>query len=116
MTKKNHHYVPQTYLKYWEDKEGLIWLYNITDKTILHRNKESIFKEDYLYSITLDEWNLLSQKEKELFIEPLKPFKVLLNGVELTSQEIIENLSYWDEFKIKKQDGSYVKNRQKKIY
>ncbi len=92
MTKTNHHYVPQTYLKYWEDKEGLIWLYNITDKTILHRNKKSIFKEDYLYSITFDEWNLLSSEEKELFIEPLKPFKVFLNGIKLTSQEIISFL------------------------
>ena len=113
MAKTKHHCVPQTYLKQWEDKKGFIWLYNTTDKTILHRNRKSIFNEKYLYSITLNEWNLLPPEEKKLFIEPLKPFKVFLNGKILTSQEIIENLSHWDEFEIKKQDNSFIKSRQK---
>ena len=86
MAKINHHYIPRVYLKQWEDEEGLIWGYNLSDKTIFHRSNESIFKEDYLYSITLRDWNLLPTEQKELFIEPLKPFNIYLNGKLLDSQ------------------------------
>lgn len=114
MAKINHHYIPQVYLKHWEDAEGLIWGYNLSDKTIFHRNKGSIFKEDYLYSITLRDWNLLPTEQKELFIEPLKPFNIYLNGKLLDSQEIIDNFTYWDDFEIRKSDGTHIKKSHKK--
>ena len=98
MAKKNHHYIPQTYLKQWEDSTKRVWLYNFIERTVSHRNKDSIFKEDYLYSLTFRELQLLSPQQREIFAEPLRPFHVFLGSNELTQQEIVENLQHFDEF------------------
>lgn len=73
---KNHHYIPQTYLKQWEDTTKRIWVYNFTEHTVSHRNKDSIIKEDYLYSLTLREFQLLLPEQREIFAEPLRLFHV----------------------------------------
>lgn len=83
MAKKNHHYIPQTYLKQWEDSTKRVWLYNFIERTVSHRNKDIIFKEDYLYSLTFRELQLLTPEQREIFAEPLKPFHVFLGSNEL---------------------------------
>lgn len=113
MAKKNHHYIPQTYLKQWEDSTKRVWLYNFIERTVSHRNKDSIFKEDYLYSLTFRELQLLSPQQREIFAEPLRPFHVFLGSNELTQQEIVENLQHYDEFIVRKKDGTIIKEKHK---
>lgn len=113
MAKKNHHYIPQTYLKQWEDSTKRVWLYNFIERTVSHRNKDSIFKEDYLYSLTFRELQLLSLQQREIFAEPLRPFHVFLGSNELTQQEIVENLQHYDEFIVRKKDGTIIKEKHK---
>lgn len=109
---RRHHYVPQVYLQRWEDSKKLLWIYDLQNKTVSHRNKRRVLFEDYLYSITLREFNLLTIEQKEFFVAPLKEYKVFLNGKELEPSEIVENLSSYDRFQIKK-DGSFIKPRHK---
>lgn len=112
--KINHHYIPRVYLKYWEDDNHKIWLYNIEGKTVSHQNKDSIFKENYLYSLTIREFGLMTAEQKELFVKPLLQYKVFLNDVELNCQEIVANLQQYDKFVIKNVNGSIIKRRHKK--
>lgn len=112
--KINHHYIPRVYLKYWEDDSQKIWLYNIKDRTVSHRNKNSVFKEDYLYSLTIREFDFLTAEQKELFVQPLLQYKIFLNDIELNCQEIVANLQQYDKFVIKKMDGSIIKQKHKK--
>jgi len=100
-------------LKQWEDTTKRIWVYNFTEHTVSHRNKDSIFKEDYLYSLTLREFQLLSPEQREIFAEPLRLFHVFWGNNELTPQEIVENLLHYDEFIIRKQDGNSIKQKHK---
>lgn len=80
---------------------------------IFHRNKDSIFKEDYLYSLTFRELQLLSPEQREIFAEPLKPFHVFLGSNKLASQEIVKNLQHYDELIIRKKDGTSIKQKHK---
>lgn len=113
MDKRDHHYIPRTYLKQWEDSTNLIWLYNFREHTVSHRNKKSIFSEDYLYSITFREIQLLSPEQREVFVSPLKGFHVFLDNNELTSQQMVENLFRYNEFIIRKGDGSVIRQKHK---
>lgn len=114
MAKIHHHYIPRTYLKQWENQNKQIWLYDIEDRTMELRNKDSIFYEKHLYSITFIESQLLAPDQKEMFIEPLKQYQVFLDGNRLNSEEIFENLTRYDEFVIREQDGRLVKKGLKK--
>lgn len=110
---KKHHYVPQVYLQRWEDSEKLLWVYNLHTATVAHRNKRNVLYEDYLYSLTLREANLLTMEQKKFFIAPLKEYQVFLDGKELDTSEIVENLPSYDRFQIMKNNGSFVKPRHK---
>ena len=100
-------------MKQWEDSTKRVWLYNFIERTVSHRNKDSIFKEDYLYSLTFRELQLLSPQQREIFAEPLRPFHVFLGSNELTQQEIVENLQHYDEFIVRKKDGTIIKEKHK---
>ncbi len=113
MDKRNHHYIPQTYLKQWEDSTNLIWLYNFREHTVSHRNKKSIFSEDYLYSITIREIQLLPPEQREVFVDPLKEYHVFLDNNELIPQQMVENLFRYNDFIIRKEDGSVIKQKHK---
>lgn len=110
---KKHHYVPQVYLQRWEDSEKLLWIYNLHAETVTHRNKRSVLYEDHLYSITFQEFNLLTTEQKEFFLAPLKKYRVFLDGKELEPSEIVENLPSYDKLQIAKKDGSFIKPRHK---
>lgn len=110
---RKHHYVPKVYLQRWEDSKKLLWIYNLHTATVAHRNKSSVLYEDHLYSITLQEFNLLTKEQKEFFISPLKEYHVCLDGKELGPSEIVNNLPLYDKFKIAKNDGSFIKMRHK---
>lgn len=110
---KRHHYIPKVYLKQWEDKQKLIWYYNKKEKTVAHRNKDSVLYEEHLYSLTLREIYYLTPQQQEIFAEPLKEFDVYLDDKKLTTPEIIENLIRYNEFTIKKKDEKLVSHRQK---
>ncbi len=110
---KKQHFVPQSYLKQWEDDECLIWLYNKQEKTVAHRNTNSFFYYLHLYSLTLFEFNYLTTQQQETFFEPLKPFSVYLDGRKLTLPEIMESMERYDKFIIKKSNGQIIKHRQK---
>lgn len=110
---KKQHFVPQSYLKQWEDDECLIWLYNKEEKTVAHRNTNSFFYYLHLYSLTLLEFNYLTPQQQETFFEPLKLFSIYLNDRKLTVHEIMENMEKYDEFIIKKADGQIIRHRQK---
>lgn len=77
------------------------------------RNKNSIFYIKNLYAITLYESYLLTEEEKQLFIEPLKQYKVFLNNNILSEQEIILNLSRYSEFEIKDSCNQKIRKLQK---
>lgn len=110
---RKHHYVPQVYLQRWEDSKRLLWIYNLHTATISHQSKRSVLYEDYLYALTLREFNLLTIEQKEFFVAPLKEYQVFLDGKNLDPSEIVENLSFYDKFQIRKKDGSFIKPRHK---
>lgn len=110
---KKHHYVPKAYLQQWEDNEKLLWVYDLSTSTFSHKSKGSVLTEDYLYSITLREFNLLSRQQKEFFAEPLNDYQVFLDGNQLDKAGIIENLVRYDDFIIRKKDGLKVKAKHK---
>lgn len=110
---KKHHYVPCVYLQRWEDTEKLLWLYNICDATVSHRNKASVLYEDYLYSLTLREFDLMTTEQKIFFLEPLKEYSVFWRGKELAPTEIALNLDAYDQFRIVRKDGKPIKPRHK---
>lgn len=110
---KNHHYVPQVYLQRWEDQEKRIWIYDLSTMTYSHRNKRSIMREDYLYSLTFREFNLLTDKQKEFFIEPLSAYQVYLDGTKLDKPDIVKNIVHYEDFEIRKSNGELVKRRHK---
>lgn len=107
------HFVPQSYLKQWEDEESLVWLYNKEDKTVAHRNTSSFFYYAHLYSLTLLEFNYLTLQQQETFFEPLKPFSIYFNDRKLNLNEIMENMEHYNEFIIKSVDGKIIGRRQK---
>lgn len=110
---KRHHYVPQAYLQRWEDDEKLLWIYDLGDATIRHRNKDSVLWGKHLYSLTLREFSLLTTEQKLFFVAPLKEYRVFLDGNELSLPDIAQNLFYYDRFVIRKKDGSFIKQRHK---
>ena len=110
---KKQHFVPQTYLKQWEDNENLIWLYNKEEKTVSHRNTNSFFYYLHLYSLTLFEFNYLTPQQQETFFKPLKPFSIYLDDKKLTLHDIMENIGKYDDFLIKKANGQIISRRQK---
>lgn len=94
---KKQHFVPQSYLKQWEDDECLIWLYNKQKNSGTQKHKQ-LFYYLHLYSLTLFEFNYLTSQQQEAFFEPLKPFSVYLDGKKLTLPEIMENMKRYDKF------------------
>jgi hypothetical protein len=64
--KRNHHYLPQFYLKYWANDKNKVWVYELhasngsgrPNPSLLHIKK--VCSEDYLYSIgndtSIEEW------------------------------------------------------------
>ncbi|MCR2050542.1 DUF4238 domain-containing protein [Acetatifactor muris] len=109
---KKQHFVPQSYLKQWEDNENLIWLYN-KDKKRYHAETQTVFYYLHLYSLTLFEFNYLTPQQQETFFEPLKPFSIYLDDKKLTLHEIMENMVKYDNFLIKKSNGQIISRRQK---
>lgn len=110
---KKQHFVPQSYLQQWEDKESLIWLYNKKDKTVAHRNTSSFFYYLHLYSLTLLEFNYLTIQQQETFFEPLRPFSVYLNDKKLTINEIMESMEHYNDFIIKNSEEKVISRGQK---
>lgn len=108
-----HHYIPQVYLKYWENENRQINYLDLNNGTIELRNKNSIFYQKNLYAITLYEFYLLTEEEKQLFIEPLKKYKVFMNNKLLSEQEIIQNLSSYSMFEIKDSCNRRISKLQK---
>jgi hypothetical protein len=64
-TKRNHHYLPKFYLKYWANKENKVWVYELSpsnenqpNPSLVHIKK--VCSEEYLYSIgesvAIEDW------------------------------------------------------------
>lgn len=106
----NQHYVPQTYLKNWEDDSQLLWLFNKVDDSLKFPNgvtKDKIFYQKNLYTKTNNNNPILTKKDKEEKFKILHEFNISYNGKELTTiDDYFNNYHDFSNWCITKKDGS----------
>lgn len=72
---KNQHYVPRSYLKYFSNKKGQIWVFDKEVDKVFRSNITNIASQRYFYDIPFDEvFKVISDKEMELLNKELLKF------------------------------------------
>ncbi|MDD3187366.1 MAG: DUF4238 domain-containing protein [Bacilli bacterium] len=113
---KRQHYVPQTYLKAWCYSGDSLYIYK-SGNDVTTKNKENIFKKNYLYSQTADMIYLTPMAKQKIF-SLLDTYEVKYNGMLLdTYDKLHENYSFFDNWGIenngiplKKSERNVLKN------
>lgn len=115
---KNQHYIPQTYLKKWEDGNRLLWLYNKDDDSLKYPQgikKENVFYQKNLYTKTPDDYPTFTETEKIQFFEPLRNHTLTYDGKQLDPKEGYENLyQNFPDWDIRRLDNSKASNKKLK--
>lgn len=112
---KRQHFVPQSYLKSWEDSSGRIWLYRKKDEDLIKSSSvdSSLFLKDF-YTLGTNELLALSNDDLEYLFSGLTDKRIWLNGKKIDSYEkLIENYSLNKEWEI--YDFNNMKLSTKKI-
>lgn len=91
---KRQHYVPQTYLQSWNDGTRKIYLYKKEDnKLYRHSTVDKVLYENDLYTKTIEDTVILTDKEKREIFEVLDGYKV-----HYKSEREEKDLTTFDEF------------------
>lgn len=117
---KKQHYVPETYLKAWEDETGKLYKYEKdSNKLITHSAaRKVLFKKD-LYTKTIDDLPILNDEEKKQIFSCLNDYSIYYNhnGIKkcLKSFNDYENYYYdFDNWYIIENTGQVVDNEKLK--
>ncbi|GEM_PF-1491298 len=99
---RKQHYVPQCYLKGWNDSKEEIWICNKSNLSLVKHSvtKNQLYEKNY-YTITIDDDYIITDKELAILFEPLKGCKVFCHNKELNSfYELRVNYDYFDDWEI----------------
>ncbi|MFS0672605.1 DUF4238 domain-containing protein [Ornithinibacillus sp. 179-J 7C1 HS] len=93
---KNQHYVPRSYLKYFANEKGQLWVYDKETDAVFPSNITNVASQKYFYDIPFDEiFQVISEDEKKKLEEELSKlgFDTKQGGYKTIEQGIEEFFS-----------------------
>ena len=114
---KKQHYVPQTYLKAWEDENNKVYVYEKDTDTLKQYSKvEKILYELDLYTKTIVDSVILDNEEKESIFSFLDQYTVYYNdeGTEKVLNNYNDYTKYYFDFEnwsIRREDNTIVSKK-----